>query len=332
MLNKTLYSLSLYLPETIRNIIDKNNKSKEKVYIIGNGWSSYYFAKNLDKLRYEPIIIAPNLQVLNTPKLIERVIVPDTKVEFDNPYGKKIIDEVEDIDIENKYIKTKSNSKFEYKRIVFAIGSESNDYNIPGVKEYTYKLKTISDADKLRERLITVTPYNIYIIGCGLTGIELGTKLTKCKYLWYPNIYLIDSINDILPEFKEITRKYIHNKLEYYNIEIQLNSLVQSIYLNKDKLLNLEYFNKNLNLISEYNIYDMYKKDIVIWTCGIRFNGYGKTKLYQTLNKITPIGTRGLDVNKDFSIDKTNSIYCLGDMVKNCGPQQHKMQKIKQNG
>lgn len=70
-----------------------NNKEKEPVkelvYVVGNGWSSYYFVKNLDKSKFEPVIIAPNLNVLNTPKLVNRVIDPNAIVEFPNPHAEK---------------------------------------------------------------------------------------------------------------------------------------------------------------------------------------------------------------------------------------------------
>ena len=29
-------------------------------------------------------------------------------------------------------------------------------------------------------------------------------------------------------------------------------------------------------------------EDIIIWTGGVRFNGFGKTRLIESLNKITP--------------------------------------------
>lgn len=88
---------------------------------------------------------------------------------------------VEDIDIVNSSLITKSGSKYPYKRVVFAIGSEPNDFGIPGVKEHTYKFKTIEDADLLRNKILNNRLLNstIYIVGSGVTGIELGSKLNN---------------------------------------------------------------------------------------------------------------------------------------------------------
>lgn len=61
-------------------------------------------------------------------------------------------------------------------------------------------------------------------------------------------------------------------------------------------------------------------KDIVVWTGGVRFNGFGQSQLFKTLNQITPIKSRGLDVEPDFSLKDNNMIYCIGDMVANQGP------------
>ena len=96
-------------------------------------------------------------------------------------------------------------------------------------------------------------------------------------------------------------------------LQIQLSQMVKSIDKNlitmeiqSDKKKIQEYYNSN--------------HDMIIWTGGVRFNGFGKTQLFRTLNSIVPIKPRGVDVESDFSLKDQNSIYCLGDMVSNAGP------------
>jgi len=296
------------LPKILTNVLGSEN-NKEKVYVIGNGWGSYYFVKNLNKKKFEPIIIAPNIRVLNTPKLTNLLIDPDAQVEFDNSYGKIIPDMLSDINVKNKKLITKSGSMYNYKYVVMSIGSESNDFGIRGVQENTYKFKTIKDANIIREKLLSGSiNSNIFIVGSGVTGIELGSKLGS-NY----NVKIIEGMGTILPGYNEQTKKNILDWIEQNQkyIQIKLNSMVKSIESDRINIIS--------NNITNQYLFDN-KKDLTIWTGGIIFNGFGKTILYKTLNQITPIKPRGLDVTENFSIGKSTGIFCIGDMVGNSGP------------
>lgn len=322
------------LSKMITNIINLNKKKeKEDVYVIGNGWAGYYFVKYLDKTQFNPIIIAPNSKVLNTQKLVNRIINPNEDVEFTNPHAQKIIDIVVDIDMGKKTLLTSSGKIIPYSKVIFAIGSEPNDFGIEGVEANTYKLKTISDANLLEKKIKSLyTDSRIYIIGCGVTGIELATNITKLEGFngfRGVNIRLMDGLDMILPGYNLETKKTIKKEIEtnYKNIEVLLNHKVNSIYkqCRYSNELQLKYYNINNSKSESFwlCLNPKYISDIIIWTGGVRFNGYRKTKLFESLNKISPIKPRGLDVEKDFSFgcnNKDNSIYCLGDMVANMGP------------
>lgn len=328
MINNILCTLSNLTPMSIKKIYSNYNEPREKVYIVGNGWASYYFAKNLNKFKYEPIIIAPNSQILNTPKLVDFVLDPNTNVEFPNPYGLLINDVVDDIDIDNKQLVTRTGSKYDYKHVVFAIGSEPNDFGISGVNDYTYKFKTINDAHFLRNILNRLyTDSTIYIVGSGITGIELTTKMSKLKGFNRVNFRLMDGLNKILPGFNDKTIGIIEKEIKnsHSNIEIILNSMVKSI-VKSNQLGNMELNYENLlngNNLKSYSLNTNPKypeSDIIIWTGGVRFKGFGRTQLFHTLNSITHIKPRGLEVEQNFSLENQSSIYCLGDMVSNQGP------------
>jgi NADH dehydrogenase FAD-containing subunit len=326
MLSNIIYAVGTQIPYIFCERKNLNSyKEKEQVYVVGNGWASYYFVKYLDKSKFNPIIIAPNSKVLNTPKLVERVLDSKAQVEFPNPYGEKILDMVEDIDVKEKTLITKSGSTYHFNKVVFAIGSEPNDFGIPGVLQHTYKFKTIQDADTLRKKLdILYTDSKVYIVGSGITGIELGTNITKLEGSIGSNglnIKIIDGLDAILPGYNPITKQEITAKINgtYPNIELILNSMVKSIDLGPDGSKLIHLLNSKSNAKSNYRLWP-YSRDIIVWTGGVRFCGYGKTKLFDSLNKLTPIKPRGLEVEPDFSIKEHPNIYCLGDMVSNAGP------------
>ena len=301
---------------------------KLKVYVIGNGWGAYHFVKTLDKRKYYPIIIAPNSKVLDTTKLTKLVIKPNIKVELENPYYAEYIkDMVEDIDYSNKKIILKSGTKLDYKYnyIVMSIGSEPNDFNIPGVESHTYKLRTISDANVLREKINSLLINSqINIIGSGVSGIELGTNL---NYLGN-KIKIIEGLDSILYGYNSNTKQKILSKIEslYPNININLNTMVMSINKSNELTKELRTLNKKNDTLSS-TLLD--NSSIIIWTGGVRFNGYNKTTLFNTLNQITPIKPRGLDVNLDFTIGNHSNIYCIGDMVANAGPSSAQNAKLQ---
>jgi len=74
-----------------------------------------------------------------------------------------------------------------YNTLVLAIGSESNDFGTPGVKEHAFTLDSTSEADLFHERLVNAcfranytTPgeiISIAIVGAGATGVELAAEL-----------------------------------------------------------------------------------------------------------------------------------------------------------
>ena len=101
-MSRILSPIGIGIQNILNNLFGGKKNDREKVYVVGNGWGSYFFVKNLDKSKFNPIIIAPNKKVLNTPKLTNLLIDPDAQVEFDNPYAEIITDMVEDIDVKKK--------------------------------------------------------------------------------------------------------------------------------------------------------------------------------------------------------------------------------------
>lgn len=303
------------------NLLWETKKPKSIVYIVGNGWGAYHFIKNLDKKKYYPIVIAPNYKVLDTPRLTNIITNYDTQIEFDNPYWEEYIKAtVIDIDHLNKQLILSTGHKINYNKVIFSIGSEPNDFGIEGVNLYAFKFKTINDAIKIRKHINNMKPNSkVYIVGSGVTGVELGSKLNCLNN----QIKIIEGLESILPGFSSNTKLNIFNKIQsdYPNITIDLNTLVKSIEKSSEQtytLKTLKTYSGKQESILQSTFINM--SDIIIWTGGIRFNGYKKTKLFESLNNITPIKPRGLNVNLDFTIGTNTDIYCIGDMVANAGP------------
>ncbi len=274
-------------------------KEKEPIHIIGNGWATYHFVKNLDKSKFIPIVISPNEYPLNTTKLIKQIDCPDKdKIYLNNDRSIiKLNNTVKLIDPVNKIIHMEKNNFYRYKNLVIAIGSEVHDFGIDGVNLYTTKIKKLEDIDGLRKKLVNLKSKSIYVIGGGPTGVELVSKL---KNLGYDPI-LIEGMGNILTGFNIQTQKEITKYLENKKIDIKFNEKVIQIEKNKIKTSN-----------------NSYPYDLAIWVGGVKFNGYKKTELYKSLDSIAKITPRGIEVDSNFKIH--DSIYCIGDIVSNKGP------------
>jgi NADH dehydrogenase len=79
---------------------------------------------------------------------------------------------------------------FPYDTLVIAVGSQSNDFGTPGVREHALKLETVADARRFQMRMVNAcvrahaqgTPLrpeqlHVAIIGAGATGVELAAEL-----------------------------------------------------------------------------------------------------------------------------------------------------------
>jgi NADH dehydrogenase len=82
--------------------------------------------------------------------------------------------------------------RIRYDYLVIAVGSETNDFGIPGVRDYCMLLDSRTDADRFRNRLLnhclrvsramTGDPprdefVHVAIVGAGATGVELAAEL-----------------------------------------------------------------------------------------------------------------------------------------------------------
>ena len=85
---------------------------------------------------------------------------------------------------------------FPYDTLVIAVGSQSNDFGTPGVREHALKLETVADARRFHMRMVNAcvrahdqrTPLrpeqlHVAIIGAGATGVEVHTEARVAEVL-----------------------------------------------------------------------------------------------------------------------------------------------------
>jgi NADH dehydrogenase FAD-containing subunit len=272
--------------------------NRKKVVVIGYGWAGKSFCDNINKKKYNVTVVSKTDYMLNTPKLKDSISYFDKKLLIPPSYKnlRFITDECKDINQTQSTIKT-TNQEIKFDYLVVAVGSDTNDFGVNGVKENCYFLKDISDVQKLRivfSKHKNIHDIYVTVLGAGPAGLELAFELSKT----YKNIKIIEAMDKILPSFNSETSKLVIEELKNNKIELILNKKVTRV--DHDRI----YTEKS----DQNNNYPLLT-NITIWTCGIKPNALVK-KL--TNNKLT--------VNSNFAF--SNSIYALGDIIasKELGP------------
>jgi hypothetical protein len=126
----------------------------------------------------------------------------------------------------------------EFDQLVLALGSVTQFFGLPGVEENALTMKSLSDAVKLRNRLIAVLEaadtecsagerkvlLSVAVAGAGFAGVETLASINdflKSSLRYYPNLRpedlsltLIHPGDVILPELSPRLGKYAQRKLE----------------------------------------------------------------------------------------------------------------------
>lgn len=233
-----------------------------RVVIVGAGFGGLQTAQSLANKGVEVILIdrhnyhtfIPLLYQVATAQLApEQVAVPIRTLLRRASNLNFLQAEVQQIDFAAKEIKTDRNT-LNYDFLVLATGSRSQFFAIPGADKYTFPLKTLNQAIKLRNHLLDcfeqanlVSDYErrqqlltIAIVGGGATGVELAGSLIELitnslsrdfKQLKPQEVrlLLVQSGARLFSEFPQSLGDYTARKLRRLGIKVMLNSRVSAV-------------------------------------------------------------------------------------------------------
>ena len=301
---------------------------ENRVLILGGGFAGYNVAKNIcnmtrnredvgvmvisrdNYLTFWPMvpgIVSSDVGVKNIAQPLRRTLI------YDGASFRRAT--VEDVDFDRQIV-TADGHEFPYDHLVFALGAQPSFFGIPGVEEHALPMKGITDAVKIRNRVIErfeeavlaggevpESKLTFVVIGAGATGVETAAQLHVLIHEVlgpeYPNvnphrfkIYLLDALPNILPELDPGLRRVAHGQLAAREIEVMTKALAQEVTENCVRL-------KDGREISSEN---------VIWTAGARPNSLLE-KLGLPLNE----KTRGVKVDEYFRVEGFTNVWAIGD-------------------
>lgn len=207
----------------------------------------------------------------------------------------------------------------DYDILVIAIGSTSNDFGTPGVKEHCIFLDDQNAAIRLRETLINkFTSFcsiidndqsndedkiRIAIVGGGATGVELASELPHmveafgacgrnkmCSDLL--DVSVIEATDRILPALPEKTAASITKTLEKQGIHVLTKTMIT-------KAESDGFYPKEGDII---------KADIMIWTAGVKAPDYLKE-----IAGLESSRSNQLVVKPTLQTSRDDNIFVIGD-------------------
>lgn len=236
----------------------------KKLVILGTGFSSYSCLKTLNKNAYHISVISPRNHFLFTPLLpsttvgtieFRSIIEPIRNLKYINFYQAvaKVLDPVKKTvvceDSDTKRIFT-----IDFDILVIGVGEVTNTFGIPGVYEYAYFLKEVTDARKIRTKVIDcfenasipgLSPeerkkfLRFVVCGGGPTGVEFAAELhdfiqedVKKKYpdlAGLIEIILIETGITLLNSFDAKLSRYTMKIFKRQNIIVKTGSHIEKV-------------------------------------------------------------------------------------------------------
>lgn len=244
-----------------------------RVLIVGGGFGGHTVAKSLGELTgdrddvgvmvinkenfftYWPMvagIISSDVETKNIAQPLRRALIQ---------YGASFRRaELEDVDFEQKVVKSTGGLEFSYDHLVLALGSDPAFFGVPGVEEHCISMRGIADAERIRNRVIerfeeitlardeepelskeTIrSKLTFVVIGGNATGVEIASEIHSLAHKTlapdYPNIdfnwgriFLIDANEEVLKELDDSLRRAARRHLEELDIKVINNVRAEEV-------------------------------------------------------------------------------------------------------
>ncbi|MDT3697547.1 MAG: NAD(P)/FAD-dependent oxidoreductase [Ignavibacterium sp.] len=311
---------------------------KKNIVIIGAGYGGLTAALRLEKFfrksdNYKIHLIDKNpYHTLKTQLHEAAVRNTDVTIPLDRILKNKNIrfhlGEVNFIDVKNRIIHISDNTEEEkliFEFLVIAIGSKINFYNIPGMKENSFALQTLHDADLIYEHISKICAstaskedelkrkenLRFVIGGGGLSGVEFAGELadhtSKCVTNFGINkseveIIIIEAAERLVPFMDKEFSERVEKKLLEKGISILKGAKIIKRTSNQIML-------SDGTVIQSGNF---------IWTGGIRVSDLLRNSGLQT-------GLAGKVMVNEFLQSKDDKqIYAIGDSANAINPVTNK--------
>ncbi|KAG8770738.1 hypothetical protein FRC12_004081 [Ceratobasidium sp. 428] len=201
--------------------LDARKGDRERLVIIGSGWAGFGILHLANKKKYQIVVISPRSYFAFTPLLASTAVGTlefRSAIEPVRREGVELYQAwAESVNFNSKQVTVQSNLqpnldkeqggerfRVSYDKLIIAPGAYSQTFGIPGVSQHASFLKDVSDARRIRQRVLsnfekaalpTTTPsereklLHFAIVGGGATGVEFAAELHDLLHDDLPALY-----------------------------------------------------------------------------------------------------------------------------------------------
>lgn len=237
--------------------------AKKKLVIIGGGFAGLNTAQGLKDEELDITLIDKNNHHLFQPLLYQvataalapnNISAPIREVLKNNKNTKVMFSEVISIDKNEQYVELKEGDKIPFDYLVLAVGAKHSYFGNDQWEQYAPGLKTLSDALRIREKMLlsfekaekakiseNIGKYLTFvIIGGGPTGVEMAGAIAETAHKTIASdfrtintkntkVILVEGQNRLLTTFSETLSQYTKEKLEEMGVTVLTNTSVTNI-------------------------------------------------------------------------------------------------------
>ncbi|KAI0788993.1 NADH dehydrogenase [Irpex lacteus] len=320
-----------------------HDPSKKTLVILGSGWGATSLLNSLDTIDYNVYVISPRNYFLFTPllpsvatgTLSPRSILQPTR--YITRHKEREVHVIEaaatDVDPNGKTVTFADTSEVQgltnhtslkYDYLVYAVGAETQTFNIPGVRENACFMKELDDAEKMQRRFMDCVEsaafpgqskeeierlLHMVVVGGGPTGVELSGELhdflEQDLRSWYPElansirITLVEALPSVLPMFSKQLIEYTESTFKEAKIDIQTKTMVKEI---KEKSVVLQLPDKTIAEVP---------CGMVVWAAGNTLRGVTRELMAKLPAEQT--NRRGITVDESLRMKGADGVFAIGD-------------------
>lgn len=302
-------------------------QARRKIVIIGGGFGGLNVAKGLKGLDADITLLDKSNHHLFQPLLYQvattqlspgDIAVPLRSILKKNRNVRVVMAEVQSVNKTESYVQTVAGEKYFFDELVIAVGSKHSYFGRDEWESYATGLKTLSDALRIREKILYAFEraeiisdeslrrryLTFVVVGGGPTGVEMAGAIAEISKQTLKNdfrridpsqarIVIVEGSPRVLNRYPDELCQKAKESLEDLGVEIMVNSVVSDISA------------KGV-LVGECWI----ESETVVWAAGNTAPAF-----LQTLD--VPLDKTGqVIVNGDLTIPGFSNIFVIGDASK----------------
>jgi NADH dehydrogenase len=224
---------------------------------------------------------------------------------------------VSGVDVDKRLVSVEEEEAVPYDYLVVAAGSSTSDFGLPGVAEHAFPLKTLPDAVRLRNHILTTFEradanrsrlddglLTIVVAGGGPTGVEMAGALSELigrnlardfphLDVTLARVVLIEMAEHLLGGFSPVSQQRALMTLQTKGVEVRLNTAIAGVETDR--------------VLLQHG--DPVPCGTVVWTAGVRANPVADEL------GLAQGRAGGVRVNPDLSVPGHPEMFVIGDLA-----------------